>query len=659
MADFNQEILLTVKTDASQASQDVNQLKGELQDVNNSTIDKPFKSLKSQIKEATVEAQKMATQFGVNSEQFRKAAKEVEELKGQFDETNIAIKAFNPDNKLQSLTTIAGGSVKAIQGVTGGIQFLGIESGKAQEQIARLQGLMAFSDALNSIGDIKDAFKGFGNVIAETTLFQKANNAATTVAAVATKGFGIAAETSSTGFKVLKGAIVATGIGALVIGLVMLVQNFDSVKKAVLNLIPGLSGIASFIGKIINAVTDFVGITSEAERATEKLVASTEKEIKRMETFLDSQGYKYDEFTQRKIKANLEYNKHLVEINKDETLKEEQKQALLKQYRDKANFEIDEADKARAEKVKKQLDEELKKQKEHQDKLNEERYQRELAAQAKLKAISEKGLKAILDAEAEVRKGYSLEKQLDELKKQKDADLQAAAAIGYGGKIIIDAYQKRRAEIEAEIQKRDAESASKAEEERLKKQEQTLKNIQSQELVVTQTLINNNEERQRSEEELRNVRIEGYKNIGIAANALGDIIGKQTVASKALGVATALINTYQGVTEALKQKSTLPSPFDVIAKVANVATILATGISAVKNITKVQVPNSSGGGAVPSVDVASPTAPQINAQAATQQQIQDVRVTNPNQAPIKAYITNSDLQTNQQRTNFLNSISTI
>lgn len=91
---------------------------------------------------------------------------------------------------------------------------------------------------------------------------------------------------------------------------------------------------------------------------------------------------------------------------------------------------------------------------------------------------------------------------------------------------------------------------------------------------------------------------------------LADLVGKQTVAGKALGIATALINTYQGASEALKQKSTLPSPFDVIAKIANVATVIATGIKTVKAITAVQVPGGGGtGSAGASVNAPSITAP--------------------------------------------------
>jgi hypothetical protein len=91
----------------------------------------------------------------------------------------------------------------------------------------------------------------------------------------------------------------------------------------------------------------------------------------------------------------------------------------------------------------------------------------------------------------------------------------------------------------------------------------------------------------------------------ILANGMA-VFGKQTLLGKGLATAQALLNTYTGATEALRAKSALPSPFDVVAKIANVAAVLATGFKAVKSINSVQVPGGGGGGSVPSADVSAP-----------------------------------------------------
>ncbi len=133
---------------------------------------------------------------------------------------------------------------------------------------------------------------------------------------------------------------------------------------------------------------------------------------------------------------------------------------------------------------------------------------------------------------------------------------------------------------------------------------------------------------------------------------LAGIIGKQTIAGKAIGIATALINTYQGASEALKQKSTLPSPFDVIAKVAAVATVIATGIATVKSIASVQVPaGGSGGASIPGTSL--PSAPIAPTQASTK--IDQASIAGIGDATSgRAYVISSDIASDADRNARLN-----
>ncbi len=135
--------------------------------------------------------------------------------------------------------------------------------------------------------------------------------------------------------------------------------------------------------------------------------------------------------------------------------------------------------------------------------------------------------------------------------------------------------------------------------------------------------------------------------------ALADLVGKQTVAGKALGIATALINTYQGASEALKQKSTLPSPFDVIAKIANVAAVIATGIKTVKAITAVQVPGGGGGSQSANAPSISPAAPVAPVQSSTS--LDSNTINNIGNAAaggvngVRAYVVEGEISDSQER----------
>jgi hypothetical protein len=185
------------------------------------------------------------------------------------------------------------------------------------------------------------------DAVEATDLFTKSTKAQTTFQKIQTAVMG----TSTGALKAFRIALIATGIGAIVVALGLLIANFDKVKKVVMNLIPGLSAIGDLFGSLIDAVTDFIGVTSDATRALDKMVEDSEASLKRSEHFLEANGDKYDEYTNRKIKANIDYNKKVKELAEDELLTEEEKFARLKDFRDKANREIIQADKDRADKL--------------------------------------------------------------------------------------------------------------------------------------------------------------------------------------------------------------------------------------------------------------------------------------------------------------------
>jgi hypothetical protein len=110
------------------------------------------------------------------------------------------------------------------------------------------------------------------------------------------------------------------------------------------------------------------------------------------------------------------------------------------------------------------------------------------------------------------------------------------------------------------------------------------------------------------QEKEANFKKSQIKEVGDMMNNLTTIVGKNTAAGKVFASAAALINTYLGVTEALKAKSTLPSPFDVVSKVINAGAVLAAGLKAVKEINAVPVPGGGGGGVNPggSISTSSP-----------------------------------------------------
>jgi hypothetical protein len=147
----------------------------------------------------------------------------------------------------------------------------------------------------------------------------------------------------------------------------------------------------------------------------------------------------------------------------------------------------------------------------------------------------------------------------------------------------------------------------------------------------------------------RDAKVDAAKASGDALIALADIVGRQTVAGKTLATAQALINTYLGVTEVLRNKTVLPEPAGTIQKIASVATILASGFSAVRNITKTQVPGGGGGSApAQSVTAAAPITPQAGSMqlnTATIQGIGNAAAGGVN----RAYVLDADVNNQSER----------
>ena len=174
-------------------------------DSDSSKAEGSVKSLKAQLREAQAEVGKMADKFGETSAQAIEAAKRAADLKDRIGDAKALTDAFNPDRKFQAFSS-------AIQGVTGGFAALqgaqalfGAESEDLQKVLVKVQAAMALSQGINSVMEAKDAFKILGTVI----------------------------KTNVVGaFNSMKAALVSTGIGALVIGLGLLIDKLMSMSSA-------------------------------------------------------------------------------------------------------------------------------------------------------------------------------------------------------------------------------------------------------------------------------------------------------------------------------------------------------------------------------------------------------------------------------------------
>jgi hypothetical protein len=156
------------------------------------------------------------------------------------------------------------------------------------------------------------------------------------------------------------------------------------------------------------------------------------------------------------------------------------------------------------------------------------------------------------------------------------------------------------------------------------------------------------------------------KAIGDVLGAMSDLVGKQTKAGKVMATASALINTYLGISEVLKAKNPYPEPFGTAIKIANASVIGINGFKQVREINKVQIPNQPGGnsptGSQPSLAGASGSSPSMGAigsQLTGATKIQLNQFENMKNPVVRAYVVESEVTGTQQRAKRLKQTSKI
>ena len=130
--------------------------------------------------------------------------------------------------------------------------------------------------------------------------------------------------------------------------------------------------------------------------------------------------------------------------------------------------------------------------------------------------------------------------------------------------------------------------------------------------------------------------------IGQAVGSAANLIGRTTLAGKALAIAQATIDTYAGASKAL---ATYPPPFGAIAA----GTVIAGGLANVSAIVNTQVPQFEGfsGGGNVSTQASAPIAPRFTPPAPTA--LDSASLNTISNVVARAYVVESDITGSQKR----------
>lgn len=158
-----------------------------------------MKSLKTQLREATIEAQNLADQFGALDPRTLAAAKRAGELKDAIGDVNAQIAALTPEGKFIAIQKLGAAVGGAFQLATGSLQAFGVESETATKLAQQFQGALNIFGGLSQLTQLKDAYTAVKAALAVTTAAKVVDTtvtegqvAATEAATVAQKGLNVA-----------------------------------------------------------------------------------------------------------------------------------------------------------------------------------------------------------------------------------------------------------------------------------------------------------------------------------------------------------------------------------------------------------------------------------------------------------------------------------
>ena len=587
------------------------------------SAEQSISGLRTQLRNAQADVAILSDKFGAASKEAVNAAKKAAELRDRIGDAKALTDAFNPDAKFKALSGSLTGVAGGFSVVTGLMGALGTESKDVEQAILKVQSAMAVASGLQAVGESVDQFKILATVIKNTSIAQRA-------LIIYQTAYNYVNAATTTGLKLLRGALISTGIGALVVGVGMLIANFDKIKATILRVIPALSKVGDGVMYVVNAITDFIGATSEAEREVDRLSAAAAKSLKNNEQYLKEHGSQLDEYTKQKIAAKNEYLKlveedganqraYALELNRKlKKIDDDRLKAKKENKKDEVKT-VKETNKEISAEEQKRLDDEMQSATNAMAILDEIEKAKETPAQKEYREYLEK--KAVLEANeldaAELRKQFLIS--------QADAEY-ANYEKNTADKKIRDDKKITDAQIQAdkeiEIEKQIAE------------QKKALQNAQLNAISAGIGLLSGLAGKNKA---LQKAAI-------IAESAMG--IARSIIANTASNVAVAA----QGAALAIP---TLGASVGTAGKII-VANNIATGIGIAANIAATAKALSSvGGGSAPTGSAPSgggasaPAAPSFNVvgASATNQLAQTIGT--QQQQPIKAFVVSGDVTTAQ------------
>jgi hypothetical protein len=572
------------------------------------TVKKPdFKSMKSEIRELTVQAQQAVMAFGEFSPEAIRAEQALAQARDRMDDFNDRVAAVDPDS-FAKINTVVQGVARGFQAAQGAMALFGNQSEDLEKTMVKLQGAMALAEGLEGLGKIEQQFTAiFNNVISGA---KKA-------------------------FAAIKAGIGSTGIGLLVVALGSIVAYWDDIRLAIFGVSEETKKAKAeqdkynqsmkelnrerqvlLEGELAGKQTELNDLQAEQNKLNDRYL-QIQKELKIIEQGRMLSGVDADQDREKRLRKELKDNAFRVEqlVNGEIKLYKD-----INNLKEQDQAKEDSRNKANSDKAEQRRKDQLQKEKEHLQRLEAERVKAQdqlISAELSANETARDLRLALIEDEGE-RLQVEYENKLSALKeaqiKEQIANAQNADALAFINKKYADAELLATVELdnkEKQLQQKNADDAIKLAEETAAKEKEIADKAKDEQL--------------KRDEALKASKDNLYKASVDLANAVISLAGEQSKTGKALALSVIAADTAMAISGALKVTQSA-SPDNIAtgglagaAKYIGLAAMILNNAKKARDILKSGQPSApsplqvSGGGfpqmAAPQV---SSTLPQVS-----------------------------------------------
>ena len=285
-------------------------------------VRKPVKNITElNQKISDMRAELEGSDFG--SARFDELANSIREAEEQVKELDLAMEALDPAQKAEAFLKMGEGMAGGFMIAQGAMGVLGAESEKFQQiqtkvqsAIAIAMGVRMVSEAAMRMGQVKrmivEAASSKSGILHKTVTLASA--AANWILVGSLTAGTVGAKLMTVAMRTLRAAIIATGIGALVLGVIEMVQwliswlgGTEDVNEAQTE----STSINSDLNNVLREQLDTKRKLALAESENEKELIKLNYQLQQAQKETDAYASKLDEYAKKQAKASYELNESI------------------------------------------------------------------------------------------------------------------------------------------------------------------------------------------------------------------------------------------------------------------------------------------------------------------------------------------------------------